>query len=54
MSENLENAVERAVVIAKEKTIGPRDLLIGGGSLGHDDYRGKTSKMHLPFSRSIS
>ncbi|MGD9938248.1 MAG: sigma 54-interacting transcriptional regulator [Clostridia bacterium] len=40
----LENAVERAVVIAKEKTIGPRDLLIGGGSLGHDDYRGKNLK----------
>jgi Nif-specific regulatory protein len=40
----LENAVERAVVIAKEKMIGPRDLLIGGGSLGHDDYRGKNLK----------
>ena len=40
----LENAVERAVVIAKEKTIGARDLLIGDGATGHDEYRGKNLK----------
>jgi Nif-specific regulatory protein len=43
----LENAVERAVVIAKESRIGARDLLLGTGAAGTDEYKGKSLKEAL-------
>lgn len=43
----LENAVERAVVIAKEKSIGAKDLLIGDISSERDNYKGKSLKEAL-------
>lgn len=43
----LENAVERAVVIAKDKIIGARDLLIGDVSGDNDEFRGKSLKEAL-------
>jgi Nif-specific regulatory protein len=43
----LENAIERAVVIAKESRIGAKDLLLGTGASGTDEYKGKSLKEAL-------
>lgn len=43
----LENAVERAVVIARDKLIGPKDLLLGSSSIESDEYKGKDLKEAL-------
>jgi Nif-specific regulatory protein len=43
----LENAVERAVVIAKDSRIGARDLLLGAGAADTDEYKGKSLKEAL-------
>lgn len=40
----LENAVERAVVISRDSWLDARDLMIGSASTSTDDYRGKTLK----------
>mgnify|MGYP001347557799 CR=1 FL=1 len=40
----LENAVERAVVIARDKYIGAKDLLIGNTPSEKDNYKGKSLK----------
>jgi Nif-specific regulatory protein len=43
----LENAIERAVVIAKDNRIGAKDLLLGSGAAGSDEYKGKSLKEAL-------
>jgi Nif-specific regulatory protein len=43
----LENAIERAVVIAKEQSIGIDDLLIGPTSGSEDEFAGKSLREGL-------